>query len=144
MHLKEFAVYNTSRINKRDTVSNPEKQKADQITVERTDTVVATINGQVVSWRDNWFGSQSTRPVSVGSVKWTTSTSPASTPSSHQPAPLGGEWRRVAYYSAERRTAQNVVFLGNYGGQGSGLFDKYGLYRGKQQGNVKKMPLMTA
>ncbi|KID94286.1 hypothetical protein MAJ_09749, partial [Metarhizium majus ARSEF 297] len=122
-HLKEFAVYNTSGIKKRDTVSNPEKQKADHIIVERTDTVVATINGQVVSWRNNWLGPQSTGPVSVGSVKWTTSTSPASTPSSHQPAPLGGEWRRVAYYSAERRTAQNVVFLGNYGGQGSGLFD---------------------
>ncbi|KAJ6442944.1 Protein TOS1 [Purpureocillium lavendulum] len=35
----------------------------------------------------------------------------------------GNNWNRVAYYNAERRQADNMVFMGNYGGQGSGVFD---------------------
>jgi hypothetical protein len=29
---------------------------------------------------------------------------------------------RTGYYNAARQTAEGVVFLGNYGGQGSGNF----------------------
>jgi hypothetical protein len=36
----------------------------------------------------------------------------------------GGHWKRTAYYNAQRRVADNVIFMGNYGGEGSGVFDK--------------------
>ncbi|PWI73353.1 hypothetical protein PCL_10368 [Purpureocillium lilacinum] len=32
-------------------------------------------------------------------------------------------WHRVSYYNASTQEADNLVFLGNYGGQGSGEFD---------------------
>ncbi|KAM5355463.1 hypothetical protein ACJ41O_002109 [Fusarium nematophilum] len=35
----------------------------------------------------------------------------------------GGDWERTAYYNAEQQVADNIVFLGNYGGEGSGIFD---------------------
>ncbi|KPM38622.1 hypothetical protein AK830_g7950 [Neonectria ditissima] len=35
----------------------------------------------------------------------------------------GGDWDRVGYYNAEQQVADNIVFLGNYGGEGSGIFD---------------------
>ncbi|EWG36737.1 hypothetical protein FVEG_00632 [Fusarium verticillioides 7600] len=35
----------------------------------------------------------------------------------------GGHWKRTAYYNAQRRVADNVIFMGNYGGEGSGVFD---------------------
>jgi hypothetical protein len=31
----------------------------------------------------------------------------------------------VAYYNAEKQVSENIVFMGNYGGQGSGVWDKY-------------------
>lgn len=34
-------------------------------------------------------------------------------------------WHRVSYYNASTQEADNLVFLGNYGGQGSGEFDLY-------------------
>lgn len=34
-----------------------------------------------------------------------------------------GTWNRGAYYNAASQTANNLVFLGNYGGQGSGVWD---------------------
>lgn len=37
----------------------------------------------------------------------------------------GGRWDRVAYYNAESQAVENMVFMGNYGGQGSGVFDQY-------------------
>lgn len=32
-------------------------------------------------------------------------------------------YERIAYYDSESQTNDNLVFLGNYGGQGSGVFD---------------------
>lgn len=34
-----------------------------------------------------------------------------------------GDWERTSYYNAESNVAENIVFLGNYGGEGSGVFD---------------------
>ncbi|RDA92899.1 hypothetical protein CP533_3847, partial [Ophiocordyceps camponoti-saundersi (nom. inval.)] len=33
------------------------------------------------------------------------------------------DWERIAYYNASRQVVQNMRFLGNYGGQNSGVFD---------------------
>tara|TARA_R110002060_G_scaffold69300_2_gene77947 strand:+ start:309 stop:458 length:150 start_codon:yes stop_codon:yes gene_type:complete len=32
-------------------------------------------------------------------------------------------YSRISHYDAVSQTAENVVFLGNHGGQGSGIFD---------------------
>lgn len=40
-----------------------------------------------------------------------------------KPAASGSDWDRVAYYNAEKQIAENMIFMGNYGGSGSGVFD---------------------
>lgn len=32
-------------------------------------------------------------------------------------------YKRIGYYEASSQTVENLVFLGNFGGQGSGVFD---------------------
>ncbi|OAR00191.1 hypothetical protein LLEC1_07672, partial [Akanthomyces lecanii] len=66
----------------------------------------------------------------VGNANANAPASPAPAASSSAPAPKkpkpaasGQAWDRTSYYSAEAQTAENLVFLGNYGGQGSGVFD---------------------
>ncbi|KAM4058470.1 putative TOS1-like glycosyl hydrolase [Hirsutella rhossiliensis] len=38
----------------------------------------------------------------------------------------GNSWDRIAYYNAESQVVKNMMFMGNYGGQGSGVFDNFG------------------
>ena len=113
--------------------------------------VTATINGQVVSWINDYFGpsTQAAAPAPAAptttaealvqeSVAQTTvqappatthkASAPAATTEASQPASSddnssGGAWNRVAYYNADQQVADNMVFLGNYGGQGSGVWD---------------------
>lgn len=40
-----------------------------------------------------------------------------------KPAASGSDWDRVAYYNADKQIAENMIFMGNYGGSGSGVFD---------------------
>lgn len=35
-----------------------------------------------------------------------------------------GTFQRISHYHAASQTVENVTFLGNYGGQGSGVFDQ--------------------
>lgn len=35
----------------------------------------------------------------------------------------GLDWDRVAYYNAGTQEVDNMIFMANYGGQGSGVFD---------------------
>lgn len=35
----------------------------------------------------------------------------------------GSSWDRIAYYDSESQAVENMMFMGNYGGQGSGVFD---------------------
>ncbi len=44
-------------------------------------------------------------------------------PSEVDTSKMTGDWVRTAYYDAESQTAEGLVFLGNHGGQGSGVFD---------------------
>lgn len=114
--------------------------------------VVATIDGQVVSWVNNYFGPSTDAPAAPAA---TTTAAPAADPApSSSPdtsdsssdsssdnsdsssdsssdsdstdsvtTGSGGDWDRISYYNAEQGTADNIVFLGNYGGQGSGVWD---------------------
>lgn len=117
---------------------------------KRADWVTATIDGKVVSWENNYLvpatevapvdaapteavdqavadepAAKEPAPTSKaadGSKKSTKSKSKASSKSESKPA-AGGDWDRVGYYNAEQQVADNIVFLGNYGGEGSGIFD---------------------
>jgi hypothetical protein len=93
------------------------------------DEVVATINGQVVSWANNYNGLPSAPPSSSAPAP-TTSAAPAAAPassaaSSAAPAVASGssDWNRAFYYNSQSGENDGVVFLGSYGGQGSGVFD---------------------
>ena len=46
----------------------------------------------------------------------------ADTPPS--PAPISSPYKRISYHSAFSETSDNLVFLGNHGSKGSGVFDK--------------------
>lgn len=52
-----------------------------------------------------------------------TSTKEPEPTSSEAPQETGG-WSRIGYYNAKQGVADGITFLGNYGGDGSGSFDK--------------------
>ncbi|KAF7902776.1 hypothetical protein EAF00_002679 [Botryotinia globosa] len=137
-------------------------------------TVTATINGEIQTWINNWFGPSTTTMVSqasatvpqgashgvatseeaqetstsiVPSTSTTLSQSQVSTnPSASMPqastttsasesqvsasttslatAIASGSYSRIGYYNSAEQTLDNLVFLGNHGGQGSGVFDE--------------------
>jgi hypothetical protein len=54
---------------------------------------------------------------------------PVAQPAKVLPAPPAGpgiaqgqQYKRIAYYDSVSQTVDNLVFLGNHGGQGSGVF----------------------
>lgn len=93
--------------------------------------VVATIDGKVVSWKNDWNGgAQPTaqpapqEPVRLGSPPG----QPAGPKAEPKPATPtmnagNGQWGRQAYYNAEQQKVTGLAFLNNMGGQGSGVFD---------------------
>ncbi|ATY59768.1 hypothetical protein A9K55_002796 [Cordyceps militaris] len=88
--------------------------------------VTATINGQVVSWENNWHGGNPTpAPLAAAAAAAapTVPAAPAAPKPKAKPATSGQAWDRTSYYNAETQQAENLVFLGNHGGQGSGQFD---------------------
>ncbi|QUC17950.1 uncharacterized protein UV8b_02191 [Ustilaginoidea virens] len=106
---------------------------------KREDIVHATIDGKLVSWVNDYHpdaapaapaaaNSVPIVQVGVGSGAASAPASSSSTSSDSpkpdgKPAPSGSDWDRVAYYNAEEKIAENMVFMGNYGGQGSGEFN---------------------
>ena len=110
--------------------------------------VTATIDGQVVSWANDWSGQASTAAPAASSpsapaanqnyaAPAASSSSESSEPSSSsaEAAPSAsassaggsissssGGWGRQAYYNSAG-TSNGVVFLNHQGGSGSGVFD---------------------
>ncbi|KAM0564600.1 hypothetical protein ACHAPJ_000815 [Fusarium lateritium] len=140
--LREFAVYNLdSSQKKREAAPSPHinthphghSHLHEQRKQKRGQWVTATINGQVVSWENTWFGGPATQaapaPAPAAPTKKPVSKPKPNTGSEIKPsqvntAPVvGGYWKRTSYYNAQRRVTNNVMFMGNYGGQGSGVFD---------------------
>lgn len=149
INVKEFAVYNLSEDNKRKReLVKAEKSKRqhhhghqhlhEAKKNKRTEWITATINGDVVSWEKVWYGPKTEAPAAAAP------TAPAAAPVANanahkdasstansgsgaapkpKPAASGKDWDRISYYNAETQEAENVVFLGNYGGQGSGKWD---------------------
>ncbi|KAL9947378.1 target of Sbf [Verticillium nonalfalfae] len=112
------------------------------------DWITATIDGQVVSWINTYHGATdvpSTEPaaeekpapaekpaapeVQAQALKeypepTTTSVAPRPTPTKSTPENVAtGDYTRIAHYDADKGVADGLVFLGNYGGDGSGVFD---------------------
>ncbi|KIX01810.1 uncharacterized protein Z518_09537 [Rhinocladiella mackenziei CBS 650.93] len=91
------------------------------------DVVIATINGKVVTWTNEYDGSApataaTAAPAAEEAVTLATAVygSPTAAPSMN----VGpGQWGRQAYYNAEQGIADGLVFLNHHGGQGSGVFD---------------------
>lgn len=163
-NLKEVAVYNLASDNKKREVAPSPHVHArrhghqhfhEQRKQKRGEWITATIDGQVVSWENNYFGGPATQapvpdaPVpeaqaapepkveapkkkkqggaqqssgkSVSDSKTKSKAEPKATKSKSKVA--AGDWERTAYYNSEQKVSENMVFLGNYGGEGSGVFD---------------------
>ncbi|KAI9732419.1 MAG: target of Sbf [Cirrosporium novae-zelandiae] len=92
------------------------------------DMVTATIDGQVVSWVNTYFGPTSASEA-MGTIVPTTTAATASSIVSAAESPAtffdagSGNWGRQAYYNAESGTASGLVFLNHFGGTESGVWD---------------------
>ncbi|RMJ17108.1 hypothetical protein CDV36_003190 [Fusarium kuroshium] len=165
-NLKEFAVYHLGSDNKkRDIAPSPHVHARrhghqhfhEQRKKKRAEWITATIDGQVVSWENNYFGpatqaapapaaaaptqvaqepaapkAEAEEEVAPAKTSAKTSIKAPATSGGSQSKPkktkttaaTGGAWARTSYYNAEQQAADNIVFLGNYGGDGSGVFDE--------------------
>ncbi|OAG40409.1 hypothetical protein AYO21_05309 [Fonsecaea monophora] len=144
IHLKQFAFYTPGSDNtKRSLEPNPQQRShlhrhlhnqkghganefggAGHVEDKRGvgDWITATINGDVVSWKNQYAGG--------GAGAAAATPAPGSGSPAHPPAPPkasmnagSGQWGRQAYYAAEQGIADGLVFLNHHGGQGSGVFD---------------------
>lgn len=98
-----------------------------------------------MSWENTWYGGPATKaapavagaptkkaknpdvekkPLKAGSQSATNPKKDNGSKTNSYTGSSGGHWKRTSYYNAKRRVADNVMFLGNYGGEGSGVFDK--------------------
>lgn len=143
--LKQVAAYTkTSGSSKRDTHSHSRHghkafhARALKETVEkRADVVTATINGVVQTWENNYFGpggavatdAPSPAAAKVEDAKSTPvaaaakPAAPVANQKQKQAADPNAAYTRSGYYDAESQTLDGLTFLGNYGGDGSGIFD---------------------
>ncbi|RCI13219.1 hypothetical protein L249_0284 [Ophiocordyceps polyrhachis-furcata BCC 54312] len=147
-HLTDVAVYTL--------LKEEPKPKSHQRRKRAQDWVTATIDGKVVSWRNNYHGGAEatrlpkvppitsprtgtqqppppphhaaharppSRPHRVGPNHASVSPPPAVPNDNADAACEPGNWERIAYYNASHQKVHNMRFLGNYGGQASGVFD---------------------
>ncbi|KAJ2905699.1 hypothetical protein MKZ38_004566 [Zalerion maritima] len=99
--------------------------------------VTATIDGQVVSWINDYNPGATTSTTAeavAAAVATTTSTTAKATTTSSSSSSSSSSsdddssssdsstYSRVGYYNAEGSAADGVTFLGNYGGTGSGVW----------------------
>lgn len=90
------------------------------------DMITATIDGQVVSWANEYDGgAQATgAPAAPANAAGQPGTNNAAPPAAAPTMNAGnGYWGRQAYYDADGQIAIGLTFLNNMGGQGSGVFD---------------------
>ncbi|KAH7319314.1 putative TOS1-like glycosyl hydrolase-domain-containing protein [Rhexocercosporidium sp. MPI-PUGE-AT-0058] len=191
--VKQFAAYTLSKAEKTKRVESDIHHRHQHKAIKKVnihhpakkDMVIATIDGLVQSWENNWFGPDATNPKTVPATTLVTGTKAAdsttttsttalittstttcivsevssgkqskflhairstmivarSAPTSiNTPAGAVADnkneknnakaknvYSRTSYYDSVSQIADNVVFLGNHGGQGSGVFDyKFG------------------
>jgi hypothetical protein len=143
--LKQFAVYtpasssskrNQQKSHKRHNHQQLHKKAAQQKEKRAVgDVVYATIDGKLVSWINTYSG-QTAAAAAVSSSAAATTTSAISTKTTSKATStetstastatgttVSGDYKRIAYYSAEDQTSDGVTFLNNMGGSGSGVWD---------------------
>ncbi|KAI1355379.1 putative TOS1-like glycosyl hydrolase-domain-containing protein [Xylaria sp. FL0043] len=151
LHLNNVAVYIPGKSSKRDapkTVAHAKRhghqhlhKKHHEHNQERAigDMVVATIDGQVVSWLNNYAGptADATADSYPTAATAAAGSDSSSSESAQQAASTGrssssgsstgtitGDFVRTAYYNADEGTADGLVFLANVGSPGvSGTWD---------------------
>ncbi|KXH60426.1 hypothetical protein CSAL01_05707 [Colletotrichum salicis] len=147
VHARRHGHHGHQHLHKKSVESPKEEPKEEK---RGEDWVVAEIDGKVVSWINNYFGPTPAAPAATPAVAPVVAEpSPTPTPSQApaaaaipQPASqassskaaasskaasssgsVSGDYNLVGYYNADKAIANGIVFLGNYGGQGSGKFD---------------------
>ncbi|KAJ9610559.1 target of Sbf [Cladophialophora chaetospira] len=151
IQLKQFAFYTAGSGNsKRSTNSNPHQRRyahkhlhnpgppnIDDGKEEHQehrrgvgDWVTATINGEVVSWQNQYTGGAAATPAPAANNDGGQRVAPGSASAAYSAPPPAasmnagsGNWGRQSYYNAEQGTADGLVFLNYHGGEGSGVFD---------------------
>ena len=98
--------------------------------LQRREMVTAVINGETVSWENNYHGGSGAPPKNEqkgnkadagrGNAAVDTPHEPPKNAKDFDSTP--GDWCRVSYYGAEEGIAEDITFLGHYGGSGSGGF----------------------
>ncbi|KAF1810645.1 hypothetical protein P152DRAFT_366171, partial [Eremomyces bilateralis CBS 781.70] len=98
------------------------------------DVVVATIDGQAVSWINEYDGGAAAAPtpapaapaadanVAPAGTKVPTLSKVPQVKKPYTPS-SGGDFERVAYFNMDDGQSEGITFLNNMGGQGSGVFD---------------------
>ncbi|PHH74422.1 hypothetical protein CDD80_3095 [Ophiocordyceps camponoti-rufipedis] len=140
VHLKAAAVYTLTQAQPQDQQNHLRIKRHPRL--RHPEWVTAVIDGQTVSWVNNWFGPTPVPDSDSDSVpapppdptlpveETTTTTVTKTMTITPLPAPKetgGAVWRRVAHYDAESQSVDNMRFLGNYGGQQSGVWsEQYG------------------
>lgn len=150
LNLKQFAVYTPSGNTKRDNApAEPQHARHAHVHARNAekravgDMVTATIDGQVVSWVNEYSGEPTTaaaaaNPASPAVNNFAYQPIPTDAPiaTTAQPTPdagsgyigygsgtSSGAWTRQGYYDSASGTSQGLAFLNHFGGTGSGVFD---------------------
>jgi len=145
--LKQFASYSLTSTKKRSNTHVKGRRHGHQKFHERAaeaeaaveerapNMVVATIDGKVVSWENNYFGDAKTSAANVAAAATpvvnnvvAAVTSAAAAKKTSSVADPSAAFQRTGYYNAESKTLDGLTFLGNHGGAGSGVFDTYVLH----------------
>ncbi|RDW87559.1 hypothetical protein BP5796_03253 [Coleophoma crateriformis] len=104
---------------------------------QAADMITATINGNVVSWSNNYYGAPANPTLDnvVEALAVSGLPSTQAQPISKTSYPTSSSLRedasydkvevytRIGYYDSVSQTLDNLVFLGNHGGEGSGVVD---------------------
>jgi hypothetical protein len=132
LQLHQLAVYTTSKNTAAPAKSRARRhghqhlhKKRHQHHQERAvgDTVVATIDGKVVSWKNTYAGPTADAVAPAAPPAPTAADKPAANNpvNNHQKAqtdgnePITGDYEQCAYYEASSGTARGLVFLANVG-----------------------------
>lgn len=96
------------------------------------DEVTATIDGKVVTWKNDFGGGAAGTPaagapaakfVQPQTTGKADASQPTSAPAADSKVPdIKGDWVRNGYYCAESQTLEGLVFLNHLGGSGSGTW----------------------
>jgi hypothetical protein len=147
MRLKQVAAYSktTTAAKKREVSGGPHarrhghnvfhKRSEEQANEKRANWVTVTMDGKVVSWENDWAGAATATPAAPAPAAATTTAAAVAAPVANaavaNPAKAvaaNAAYTRIGYYNAATQALEGLTFLGNHGGQGSGVFDNtYGM-----------------